>query len=93
MRSGANHFGEHSRVTGRQYKGCVLNTSCDQQAGLCVDAGMGAELVLRMYRLTAHRRRGVAVAEEGSGSGCKEPSVLAHRRMNGVPASGLVCWG
>jgi hypothetical protein len=72
---------------GRVRQGCVLNTSCDQQAALRLDAGMRTELVLRVYRPTAH------CIERRGGSGCKEPPPLAHRRMNGVPSGGIVCWG
>jgi hypothetical protein len=55
------------RVTGRQDQGGCLNTSCDQQAALRLDAGMRSVLVGRVYRLAAHCIEGVA-----GGSGCKE---------------------
>jgi hypothetical protein len=53
----------------------LLNTSCDQQAGLCVDAGMGAELGLRVYRLAAHcRKREGSESQEAAEAGARNLS-------------------
>jgi hypothetical protein len=57
---------------GRVRQGCALNTGCDQQAALRLDAGMRSELVLRVY---SPRRVAYSVERRG-GSGYRGPPLL-----------------
>jgi hypothetical protein len=99
MGRGANHFGDQ-RGHGWARQGCPLNTSCDQQAALRLDAGMCARL--GAYRLTA--RCGAVQCMRGEGKpasiaagccGCKEQKALSrlYERMDGVPSGGFVWLG
>jgi hypothetical protein len=69
------------RVTGRQDKGGRLNTNSDQQAALCLDAGM------RCISRAGVQARGALHR------GGKEHCSTAHQRSNGLPTMGNVWLG
>jgi hypothetical protein len=82
MRRGANHFGEHSEVTGRLDQGCVaeyeLRSTGRALCGCRHGCGVSVAGVQGLQALAAHcrRERGRSESQEAAEAGARNLSLL-----------------